>query len=498
MKKRINKYIILIAICSAILSGANVVSAVDSNQVIVKTNRYVVLDDPNTGTAASGFFDPTNVIGGSYGTNYWNGESTTIRATALITDRNGSPKPGVNVNFSLIYPNNTVLTTTSSPITDGRGIAYYSFNLDEKKYWGYWKIYASANVDGVNVQNSASFALNWWGCPQCHGSQDPGKWGVYTPKSYYTMGYDFHRSTDRDKHIEPMTKGNCITCHTMYNGTSVNRRYNDNTPPINIESEYSPDWHYGKKKCQDCHEGSDLPRGSTGQGKNPDIAGCYDTTGCHTQKNANLSKVNSTTGYVVGGAYRTNYSDIQNSNVAKAHKDTRVECINCHGAGHNITKPYNISSTSNSYTENEQCWTCHTNRITTHQSNSNCVGCHSQNAHNISSRGGDNCIGCHSSDVNISKFGRHANLNTSDGPGIVSNNDCWTCHYNKDMIKNSVYLCDSCHTNSSGIVTVTDPALISGEFSHGSQQCKNCHAPVKYHMNGTVGPKGFMDLFSFK
>jgi len=104
------------------------------------------------------------------------------------------------------------------------------------------------------------------------------------------------------------------------------------------------------------------------------------------------------------------------------------------------------------------------------------------------------CVTCHTpEDVNISLFGRHSNINTSDGDNNVTNNDCWTCHYNKNMNTSNVYLCESCHENSSGIVQITDPTLIKSEFTHGMTSCKDCHAPIKYHNNGTTGPLGIVE-----
>lgn len=479
---------ILLATFFSILTLSSIVSA---SQITVSTNRFVVLDDSDsTIGVATGFFRPEDMKGGSWNTNYWYGESTTIRSVTLVTDVNGSPQPNIDVYFKLKFPNGTQVGTTTSSVTNDKGLAYYSYDLNGKNYWGYWKIEANATVEGTNVQNSTSFALNWWGCTQCHGSEDPGKWGImYTPKSYYTMGYDFHKSSDKSKHIEPMTKGNCITCHTMYNGTPIDRGYTDNTPTIYNESEYSPDWHNGKVKCQDCHAGSNLTRQSgTGQGKNPDIAGCYDTIGCHIKKNTNVSRVNSTTGYVIGGSYRTNYSDIQNNNVAKAHNDSRVECILCHNAGHVITKPYNAVATSNSYTENNQCWSCHTNRLNTHQRNDNCVTCHSQDAHNISvAGGGPDCISCHNIggvtihevDVNAIALGEHANLNSGAiATGVpVANKKCWACHQTGgiqptadsmgDRYTNP-YKCYDCHGDNKPYNEVIGALTVSEHFKNGA------------------------------
>lgn len=195
-----------------------------------------------------------------------------------------------------------------------------------------------------------------------------------------------------------------------------------------------------------------------------------------------------------GGA-QTNY-EIPSWNPGFAHADTNgdgsldVQCRTCHNILHDI--------------ETRTCQNCHTSAPKGHfiqdsqfgqYTAAQCLTCHGD-PHRVTG-GGGSCIDCHQNDVNISKFGRHANLNTSDGPGIVSDKDCWTCHYNKDMNNNSIYLCESCHINSTGVVPINDPTLIIGDFAHGPQQCKNCHAPIKYHMNGTVGPKGLMDLFDF-
>ncbi|MCX9082111.1 MAG: hypothetical protein OIN83_07925 [Candidatus Methanoperedens sp.] len=135
---------------------------------------------------------------------------------------------------------------------------------------------------------------------------------------------------------------------------------------------------------------------------------------------------------------------------------------------------------------NSNCWSCHVNTGTAP------MDFHSDS---VTAGGGSDCISCHSpNDVNTTRFARHANLNTSDGgPDNVTNSDCWTCHYQKDMDRNHVYLCDSCHENSSGIVYVTDPALIKTDFMHGMTSCKTCHAPNGYHGKGTVGPLGVVE-----
>ncbi len=429
----------------------------------VSANRYVVLDDPNTGTISTGFPNPDS----NWGTSYWSGESTTIRSIALVVDNTGKPKSGVTVNFNLKNPGGSSVNTAPSS-TNVDGIAYYYFDINEKKYWGNWIIEASATIDGSTKQSSTTFVLDWWGCASCHNSKGPGNWGSYTPKSYYTMGYSFHRSQSKNQHTRPMSDGNCMECHRSY--------------------DKSPDWHTGKVACAGCHAGSDIS--STPQGKNPEIAGCYDTAGCHPKKNTNPDRENSTTGYVVGGSYKTKYSAIPTNSV-KSHTtgSGSVECILCHNAGHSIKKPYNDASSSNPNTENDQCWNCHTNRQATHKSNTNCVACHSQNAHGIATAGGGgpDCISCHDAtgsathivDANAMTLGEHTNLNSgATATGVpVENKKCWGCHQTGGIQPasgsmgdryTSPYKCYDCHNATKPYANVDGALTVSEHFKGGA------------------------------
>jgi hypothetical protein len=181
---------------------------------------------------------------------------------------------------------------------------------------------------------------------------------------------------------------------------------------------------------------------------------------------------------------------------ADANKDGTldVQCRMCHDAMHEITV--------------KDCHNCHSTVPVIHPIKEplfseykpeQCLECHGD-PHEIT--GATNCIACHSpGDVNISLFGRHGKINDSNGAGNVTNDDCWTCHFKKDMNRSNVYLCESCHINSTGIVNITNTSFIKSDFMHGMTTCKTCHAPATpgvpnapaYHLNGTVGPLGLVE-----
>ncbi len=199
-----------------------------------------------------------------------------------------------------------------------------------------------------------------------------------------------------------------------------------------------------------------------------------------------------------GKAFTTD--QIPDWNPGFAHVDTNndgtpdIQCRMCHDSMHEITV--------------KDCHNCHTTAPVNHpirepefaqKTYAQCLECHGD-PHKVTSAGGTDCIACHApnegpKDVNISLFGGHAKINTSDGDGNVTNYDCWTCHYRKDMDKNNVYLCRSCHSNQPGIVPIANESLIMNDFMHDSTECRTCHAPKLsgYHLNGTVGPLGIVE-----
>jgi hypothetical protein len=354
----------------------------------------------------------------------------------------------------------------------------------------------NASAYWANVVRHPAKSQNNSFCANCHNTTlalDLHSPQLVKPVSIH-FGFDWYND---DYLVGPNLNEACISCH----GNTVN----------------------AFRRCEDCHLENGSGSSNTGQIR-PDINDTIPRVYAHTNFSTIINvpdqsniypgsssypstcfSGNSTGSTCHGNPYGSKdqnggyYATITSSYAVGApyHSTDTIDklpnttnCIFCHKQNDTIIRNAWGNATQitegrhNWYTgdDNSRCWRCHTT-----------TGVAPKDFHSNTMRGtgGDDCMGCHvPNDVNASLFGRHANINTSDGIDNVSNFDCWTCHYQKDMNLSHIFLCDSCHTNSSGVVSVTDPSLIISNLQHGSNSCKNCHAPDLYHVNGTVGPLG--------
>ncbi len=484
-----------------------------SNDAVLLLNlsRYVVLDDPHSGQAdtANGFSNPPQ----NWANNYWYGESTTIRGYALLVNSSGGV-PNVDVTFTVKKPDGSIAYSITIK-TNSSGLATFSFDLDEQNYYGYWTVEANTTVNGKTLTASQRFIYNWWGCVRCHGDSGVGSgadisgWNAGGEhKSPYTMGYNrngnsFHMDPRVGMHADVMVNGWCSACHNGYDGTHVQGEWND----TQMTTQYPSGIHNNKKACQDCHVNADAGN------QDAEIAGCYDTAGCHAQKNTKLTEIFTTTGYSVGGTYKTIYSlDTTTGQPKKAHTPAEtVPCINCHGPAHMLSKPYNASWTSNNYTEDEQCLTCHIGRGKHSTSNPvYCTACHSQDVHNISildknspsqpaytfigsinAVNKSDCLACHSTGAIANFF---ASLTTYDNQAYTKNYNTTYDRFGYMIAKhNGVVDCLVCHDNTDfhSITFLTH----SGTYSTNKTQavsCEDCHVPgVNDTVKSVVQSKGY-------
>ncbi len=184
----------------------------------------------------------------------------------------------------------------------------------------------------------------------------------------------------------------------------------------------------------------------------------------------------------------TEYGDVNGTSVAN--------CIDCH-VNHDLQfakAPQPSHSTTGMELAN--CYQCHGTKV---------IGTNATKLHDVRSFVTTGCVQCHvdRNDVNTSMFGRHANLNTSDGdPVNATDDDCKTCHFGSKtgdlpMIPGgatpaNTYYCQDCHTYAATNINKSSIIIDTAEqpFMHGSNQCVSCHAPDMYHVKGTVGPRG--------
>jgi len=361
-----------------------------SPSIIVTTNRYIILDDPKSGTESTGYPNPNS----TFVDDYWTGESTTIRVYVLAINNTGLANVSLNVTFELKKPDAEVFDTQYIH-TDSNGLASYSYDLndDTENHWGVWTVTVNAtqlNKTGyeTNTIESTTFIYNWWGCGDCHddgGKRAPDNYGEVLPNSPYTEGFDkVHTVGDdwkwgKQPHLCLLNDNNCLKCHKSY-GTG--------TAP------YQTPWgqHRDVQYCQDCHEeGSDIWDESTGI---PGMPSCYNETSCHGNASivqnpypAMIQTVNTSIETDGKGQYRMFYSGdpYDPSKPLPAHEPsprTSVPCISCHGIGHKIHSFY-PDGAGNNVTELELCVCCHTGYVKHNNVISCTEECHCQDAHNM-------------------------------------------------------------------------------------------------------------------
>ncbi|MDW7725606.1 MAG: cytochrome c3 family protein [Candidatus Methanoperedens sp.] len=289
---------------------------------------------------------------------------------------------------------------------------------------------------------AGEFSVLGWGCSSCHVGPGANYPSTFDPGTVHPGHFDTtniyvvhdeqvitsttqcawcHRIRPPSWVAHPNDYG-CSNCHRLPSGTtpalSCENCHNDRTTNQNILSQrYGQDKHLNQA-CSNCH-------GSlTSLNTKP---GC---TTCHPGPGSNLTTV------------PDSISD-------KSHStDKTVACGICHNSEHDVKSLALDAKT---------CRSCHTG--ITHDGGAQCASCHGSDPHEITSAGGEACIECHGTNypdanpmakttlVDISAFGEsiHLNINATP-PDTVNNDDCWSCHYNKDMNRQNIRKCGDCHT----------------------------------------------------
>ncbi len=493
-----------------------------SGKILVATNRYVILDDPNTGLGGADTVDGFAVPSGTgiWLTNSWRGKNTTIGMYALYMDKTGTPVNNTNITFYLAFPNGTVYKTLYNT-TNSRGLANVSYDMSGTQFYGRWKV--RAGNGSINSTNT-TFIYNWWGCQfssalcSYHNTNtnfEPDDGITYTyANSPYTNGRDrlTQRTSEHTTHTSAgWSNSYCTHCHQSYDNKSGGpNQANFNNTPGDVHRNIS---------CTDsrCHGSYTTHATSTSVG-NQLVLSCYNGTGgCHGNGTnwdrkdiSNKSTLNSSNVQSALSLYSINSTSF---NATFHTPNSTVPCIICHGPMHNISKPDPLTGSRNTITEDSQCKTCHTsytehNSINVTSSGVNCTLCHSDDVHDIQvfaqnatyvdlnhdnpnpARG--NCTNCHQNATFFAALEAQPKAGNYTGrdPPIVAfplehSNDStagakWKQAYwtNSDQLSWCIY----CHSNTThSAVALGRPAnwdgnnIVNSSLTSNTTWCSGCH-----------------------
>ncbi len=484
----------------ASVTNANITLAgvsITSGQIFVATERFVILDDPRTGTPSTGFSNPARdtIISGDS----WSGKSTLLTAYALFLDNNGFPLSGRVVNFTLTNPGSVDVVTNQSNTTDSNGLAKFNYQLNGINYYGRWNIKAQNGT----VNASYGFIYNWWGCAYSVSGGGGCNYN-HNSKSFDTGGTinsPFMNRRDptawrggNHQYSIGLGNGNCYACHPSYDNTGISSTSwaGHNNSPADVHRNI---------QCSNstCHGGTG---NSTSQHTTDQlVANCY-SANCHTR--TDISNKSTKNGVV------SSYSNSTSATYSKYHTpNSSVPCIICHGPMHNITKPNATFQrfTRNQATESEQCTTCHSS-YSKHNASVNCTLCHSDDVHNIKvfaqnatyitlnknspnpARG--NCTNCHQNATFYAALKAQPNATNQSGrnPPIVavplehSNDPTAGAKWKQTYWTNSQQLtwCIYCHSNTThSAVALGRPAnwdgnnIVNSSLTGNTTWCSGCH-----------------------
>ncbi len=439
------------------------------SKVIVSTNRYIVLDDPNY-----------NLGGGSvWGSDNWNGESTTIRAYALVVDSKGKAIPNQAVTFSIPSIAGSSLTVN----TNASGIASYAYQLNDagntgSKAPGNYTITATAGT----VSGSTVFIYSYFGCSRCHGNKGLLAGSNMNPYSPYINTFNQMHAATTNKHAgnaaSQLQGDQCNYCHTSYGS---------GTPTTSNPSTYGV--HSITQKCSNCHD--------SGTGFYNSAAIIKDCAACHPKYNTKV------TNYPSANFWNGTLIKFSSQPMIAHQASPAIPCIICHGPIHNTTTPDGMTSL-NSFTSDTECTSCHVSQGKHSTSNPvYCTACHGQDAHiigvlnktasiqpsfvsvgSVNAMNASNCPECHSTGPEAAYF---AGLAGMAGYGYTTNfTPATPVHSNH----NGTITCTVCHDNTDfhSITFLTS----SGTYSTSNASavtCLDCHSGQNTVVRNLVNSK---------
>jgi len=397
--------------------------------------------------------------------------------------------------------NDIVLNVYGTPTTD----CYY---CHQNTTTAFVNVMQNTNHTNMYDHSDSSNSPKCWSCHELGRIHDQGhKIPQYSNLNQYCM--QCHSTgagnTRAIADLHNSTLG-CYTCHMDKSDT----RYDTVTAQIHGIKYINSDGTYTRwdktnaANCVDCHMNANTSSSLSAWGYTiPTIPKLNHSNDMSGQKWGNYWTTN------IEACNYCHQSEIHKSStellgnvtlIADGNKDlTGTWCANCHytqASGYNGTAltPAPPRIDVNEGTANDgTSWVDHTSFLTSGYTDSVCKQCHGSLAqsatqlkdfvHAVSEGTGGACITCHetytgSIGINKSSYGRHANVNTTDGAGNLTDSDCKTCHYDTSNMFNpgwsvKTYRCDSCHINGNPVTVPSDVQITT--FQHGNNNCKSCH-----------------------
>lgn len=335
-------------------------------------------------------------------------------------------------------------------------------------------------------------------CIGCHQTQQ----GLYP--AIDTASFSTHANINKADGINTVSNSDCQTCH--YDTSNM------------MQSGFT----VATRTCTDCHI-SGLNSAPIVSNHIPGGLGISTVVYCSTCHNnmVNGSTYSDNASISHYGNYITDISTVPYQHLALNSSN----CIECHNGQYtdNVSwgSPVNISTSSkrqHNETQTNQCDICHNDGKVQSLA---LVDFHNASVTSVSGGGpGLNCIECHAN-IASSYFGKHTNIDTIGGSGILNNNDCMGCHFDINMNNmqngyaniNNTYFCQDCHTSSGrnpgqyANITNTTLRKIDMPPGHAQNKCEQCHfvgnseprplpAEYQYHGHGPSGTASGKNCFS--
>ncbi len=382
------------------------------------------------------------------------------------------------------FNSNLTFTSTLANLTAGNNISVYSYNFDKKSPLTFH--------NGTNYSLIASVP-----CIVCHGpthnTTKPDPSNAKDNITEYTQCTACHSSYNRhDNNVD------CTVCHSQ--DAHVIKIFAQNATYITGKTNYA------RGNCTNCHQNSTFfntllsqPKAGNYSGMNPPqipaLSHSTDPLNGSLWNGTQLSYWTNTSlltaCYYCHGDTKHDASALGDINTIKGTNNLNQNltgstwCANCHygnapNYAGNLLNPqppevlnksglvpvkssdgtsfFNHSGVLSSSYDDAACKNCHNNNLSASTTSLNF-------SHSVNVGGGDNCILCHGTNyigaspsvattfVDISAFNDsihplHQNINNTP-PNTVNSNDCWMCHYQKDMNRQHIRKCGDCHRNPS-------------------------------------------------